>query len=116
MDDGFARAEDRAVLGQLLETLPARHAQIVALRFCGDLTQDAIARASRRLADASVARASPQSRAAPRRRRRRRGVTGGAATAIGARSDEAAEEAPKANQQTLEEPENAGEQSADRPS
>lgn len=43
LDEGFARAEDRAVLGQLLETLPARHAQIVALRFCGDLTQDAIA-------------------------------------------------------------------------
>ena len=41
--DAVKRAEDRAVLGQLLETLPARHAQIVALRFCGDLTQDAIA-------------------------------------------------------------------------
>jgi len=36
-------------------------------------------------------------------------------TAIGARSDEAAKEASKANQQALEEPENAGEQSADRP-
>ena len=44
LDDGFARAEDRAVLGSLLATLPARDAQIVALRFCGDLTQDAIAR------------------------------------------------------------------------
>jgi RNA polymerase sigma-B factor len=44
VDDGFARAEDRAVLGPLLETLPAGDAQIVALRFCGDLTQDAIAR------------------------------------------------------------------------
>jgi RNA polymerase sigma-B factor len=43
MDEGFARAEDRAVLGRLLETLPVRNAQIVALRFCGDLTQDAIA-------------------------------------------------------------------------
>ena len=42
-DDGFARAEDRAVLGPLLEALPARDAQIVALRFCGDLTQAAIA-------------------------------------------------------------------------
>jgi hypothetical protein len=41
---------------------------------------------------------------------------GGAATAIGTRSDEAAEKAPKANQQTLDEPEHAGEQSADRPS
>jgi hypothetical protein len=37
-------------------------------------------------------------------------------TAIGARSDEAAKEASKANQQALEEAENAGEQSADRPS
>jgi RNA polymerase sigma-B factor len=43
LDDGYARAEDRAVLGQLLETLPAGDAEIVALRFCGDLTQDAIA-------------------------------------------------------------------------
>jgi RNA polymerase sigma-B factor len=43
LDDGYDRAEDRAVLGQLLETLPAGDAQIVALRFCGDLTQDAIA-------------------------------------------------------------------------
>jgi hypothetical protein len=41
---------------------------------------------------------------------------GGAATAIGTRSDEAAEEAPKAYQQTLEEPEDAGKQPADRPS
>jgi RNA polymerase sigma-B factor len=44
LDEGYARAEDRAVLGPLLETLPAADAQIVALRFCGDLTQDAIAR------------------------------------------------------------------------
>jgi RNA polymerase sigma-B factor len=43
LDDGYDRAEDRAVLGPLLETLPAGDAQIVALRFCGDLTQDAIA-------------------------------------------------------------------------
>jgi RNA polymerase sigma-B factor len=43
LDDGYARAEDRAVLGPLLETLPDGDAQIVALRFCGDLTQDAIA-------------------------------------------------------------------------
>jgi RNA polymerase sigma-B factor len=43
LDDGYARAEDRAVLGALLDTLPASDAQIVALRFCGDLTQDAIA-------------------------------------------------------------------------
>jgi RNA polymerase sigma-B factor len=43
-DDGFARAEDRAVLGPLLGTLPSGDAQIVALRFCEDLTQDAIAR------------------------------------------------------------------------
>ena len=43
-------------------------------------------------------------------------MTGGVATAIGPRSDEAAEEAPEANQQTLEEPEDAGKQSADRPS
>jgi len=37
-------------------------------------------------------------------------------SAIGTRSDEAAQEASKANQQALEEPENAGQQSADRPS
>jgi hypothetical protein len=37
-------------------------------------------------------------------------------TVISTRSDEAAKEASKANQQALEEPENAGEQSADRPS
>jgi RNA polymerase sigma-B factor len=43
LDDGFDRAEDRAVLGPLLHTLPAGDARIVALRFCGDLTQDAIA-------------------------------------------------------------------------
>jgi RNA polymerase sigma-B factor len=44
LDDGYARAEDRAVLAPLLATLPARDAEIVALRFCEDLTQDAIAR------------------------------------------------------------------------
>jgi RNA polymerase sigma-B factor len=44
LDDGFARAEDRAVLGPLLRALPPGDAEIVALRFCGDLTQDAIAR------------------------------------------------------------------------
>ena len=43
VDEGYALAEDRAVLGPLLRTLPAGDAQIVALRFCGDLTQDAIA-------------------------------------------------------------------------
>ena len=43
LDEGYARVEDRTVLGPLLETLPAGDAQIVALRFCGDLTQDAIA-------------------------------------------------------------------------
>jgi RNA polymerase sigma-B factor len=43
LDDGYDRAEDRAVLGPLLEALPPADAQIVALRFCGDLTQDAIA-------------------------------------------------------------------------
>jgi RNA polymerase sigma-B factor len=42
-DEGFDRAEDRAILEPLLDTLPAGDAQIVALRFCGDLTQDAIA-------------------------------------------------------------------------
>jgi RNA polymerase sigma-B factor len=44
LDDGYDRAEDRAVLAPLLSALPERDARIVALRFCGDLTQDAIAR------------------------------------------------------------------------
>ena len=44
IDDGFARAEDRAVLAPLLGTLSARDAEIVLLRFREDLTQDAIAR------------------------------------------------------------------------
>jgi RNA polymerase sigma-B factor len=43
LDDGFARAEDRAMLAPLLNTLSPRDAQIVVLRFCGDLTQDLIA-------------------------------------------------------------------------
>jgi RNA polymerase sigma-B factor len=42
-DDGFARAEDRAVLAPLLAALSPRDAKIVALRFCGDLTQEVIA-------------------------------------------------------------------------
>jgi RNA polymerase sigma-B factor len=44
VDDGYARAEDRAVLAPLLATLTARDAEIVLLRFRDDLTQDAIAR------------------------------------------------------------------------
>jgi RNA polymerase sigma-B factor len=44
VDDGYARAEDRAVLAPLLATLSARDAEIVLLRFRDDLTQDAIAR------------------------------------------------------------------------
>jgi RNA polymerase sigma-B factor len=43
LDDGYARAEERAVLAPLLRALPEPDARIVALRFCGDLTQDAIA-------------------------------------------------------------------------
>jgi RNA polymerase sigma-B factor len=43
-DDGYDRAEDRAVLAPLLAALGARDAQIVLLRFRDDLTQDAIAR------------------------------------------------------------------------
>jgi RNA polymerase sigma-B factor len=44
VDDGYARAEARAVLAPLLGTLSAEDAQIVFLRFREDLTQDAIAR------------------------------------------------------------------------
>jgi RNA polymerase sigma-B factor len=44
IDDGFARAEDRAVLAPLLGMLRPRDAEIVLLRFRDDLTQDAIAR------------------------------------------------------------------------
>jgi RNA polymerase sigma-B factor len=44
IDDGYARAEDRAVLATLLGTLSARDAVIVLLRFREDLTQDDIAR------------------------------------------------------------------------
>jgi RNA polymerase sigma-B factor len=44
IDDGYARAEDRAVLAPLLATLTARDAEIVLLRFRDDLTQEAIAR------------------------------------------------------------------------
>jgi RNA polymerase sigma-B factor len=44
VDDGYARAEDRAVLAPLLCTLSAKDAEIVLLRFREDLTQDAIAR------------------------------------------------------------------------
>jgi RNA polymerase sigma-B factor len=43
VDDGYARAEDRAVLAPLLRQLCARDAEIVLLRFREDLTQDAIA-------------------------------------------------------------------------
>jgi len=42
-DDGYARAEDRAVLAGLLATLGGRDAEIVFLRFHADLTQDEIA-------------------------------------------------------------------------
>jgi RNA polymerase sigma-B factor len=44
IDDGYARAEDRAVLAPLLGTLSVRDAEIVLLRFRDDLTQDEIAR------------------------------------------------------------------------
>jgi RNA polymerase sigma-B factor len=44
MDDGYALAEDRAVLASLLATLSAQEAVIVYLRFSEDLTQDDIAR------------------------------------------------------------------------
>ena len=43
VDDGYARAEDRATLAPLLATLSAAEAEIVLLRFREDLTQDAIA-------------------------------------------------------------------------
>ena len=43
LDDGYARAEDRALLAPLLAALSARDAEIVLLRFRDDLTQDAIA-------------------------------------------------------------------------
>jgi RNA polymerase sigma-B factor len=43
VDEGYARAEDRATLAPLLATLSARDAAIVLLRFREDLTQDAIA-------------------------------------------------------------------------
>ena len=43
LDDGYARAEDRATLAPLLATLSAADAEIVLLRFREDLTQDAIA-------------------------------------------------------------------------
>ncbi len=42
LDDGYARAEDRATLAPLLATLSAAEAEIVFLRFREDLTQDAI--------------------------------------------------------------------------
>jgi RNA polymerase sigma-B factor len=42
-DDGYARAEDRAVLAPLLARLSAQDAEILLLRFREDLTQDAIA-------------------------------------------------------------------------
>jgi RNA polymerase sigma-B factor len=43
IDDGYARAEDRAVLAGLLPALDPFEAEIVRLRFHEDLTQDAIA-------------------------------------------------------------------------
>jgi RNA polymerase sigma-B factor len=43
IDDGYARAEDRAMLAPLLATLRPRDAEIIRLRFREDLTQDAIA-------------------------------------------------------------------------
>jgi RNA polymerase sigma-B factor len=43
IDNGYARAEDRATLAPLLATLRPRDAEIVRLRFREDLTQDAIA-------------------------------------------------------------------------
>jgi RNA polymerase sigma-B factor len=44
LDDGYERAEERAVLAPLLATLSAADAEIVLLRFRDDLTQDRIAR------------------------------------------------------------------------
>jgi RNA polymerase sigma-B factor len=44
IDDGYERAEDRAVLDTLLRTLAPLDAEIVLLRFHEDLTQDEIAR------------------------------------------------------------------------
>jgi RNA polymerase sigma-B factor len=44
VDDGYARAEDRAQLVSLLRTLSPQDAEIVLLRFHDELTQDAIAR------------------------------------------------------------------------
>jgi RNA polymerase sigma-B factor len=43
VDDGYTRAEDRAMLAPLLAKLSAQDAEIVLLRFRDDLTQDAIA-------------------------------------------------------------------------
>ena len=44
IDDGYARAEDRAQLVSLLRALSPQDAEIVLLRFHHELTQDAIAR------------------------------------------------------------------------
>jgi RNA polymerase sigma-B factor len=44
LDDGYERAEDRAVLAPLLATLSPAEAEIVLLRFREDLTQNEIAR------------------------------------------------------------------------
>jgi RNA polymerase sigma-B factor len=44
VDDGYSRVENRAMLAPLLATLSLREAEIVFLRFNGDLTQEAIAR------------------------------------------------------------------------
>ena len=43
-DEGYTRAEDRALLVSLLRVLSPQDAEIVLLRFRDDLTQDAIAR------------------------------------------------------------------------
>jgi len=43
VDDGYARAEDRAQLVSLLRALTPQEAEIVLLRFHDELTQDAIA-------------------------------------------------------------------------
>jgi RNA polymerase sigma-B factor len=44
VDDGYTRAEDRALLVSLLRALSPQDAEIVLLRFREELTQDAIAR------------------------------------------------------------------------
>lgn len=43
VEEGFARAEDRATIGRLLRRIPARDRAVLALRFEHDLTQSEIA-------------------------------------------------------------------------